>query len=390
MYPEVLMSPCAAVPKIVVTGGPCGGKSSSLSYLSRHLGEYGFQPYIAKEAATVLIEQGMRIKQAVAERDWVCVARYQREILEFHLHNEDQLQRIAHIDGHAKPIMLCDRGALDGRAYLEEGPKGDKQFKGLLKEFGYNPLSVLERYVGVIHMLTAAVGKPDFYTCANNAARDETLEQAKYLDCRIQAAWLMHRKLRVIDNSRDFAGKLHCALQAACHVLDIPKPLRVQRKYALKPPAGSIPVPHERMEIEQAYLHAQHAGEQVRVRKCGKNGSALHYFARRRLLKDGIVEGAEELISSRRYASLLAGRNPAQGIITKERIVFLWQHQYCKLDLFSHPALPAAILEVESTEFRNQVMLPPFLNIAQDVTNNPEYGNYALSFRINQKGVPTQ
>jgi len=59
-----------------------------------------------------------------------------------------------------------------------------------------------DRYDGVFHLVTAANGKEEFYTTANNLARRESAEEAREQDGRIQEAWLGHPHLRVIDNSR--------------------------------------------------------------------------------------------------------------------------------------------------------------------------------------------
>ena len=40
----------------------------------------------------------------------------------------------------------------------------------------------MDNYDMVVHMVTAADGKEEFYTLENNEARSETVEQAKELD----------------------------------------------------------------------------------------------------------------------------------------------------------------------------------------------------------------
>ena len=46
--------------KVVLTGGPCAGKSTGISKVSKHLRELGYTVYIVEESATKLINQGIK------------------------------------------------------------------------------------------------------------------------------------------------------------------------------------------------------------------------------------------------------------------------------------------------------------------------------------------
>ena len=48
----------ARVTRVVLTGGPCGGKSSCLSSVEQHLTELGYHVYIVPEASTMLKTSG--------------------------------------------------------------------------------------------------------------------------------------------------------------------------------------------------------------------------------------------------------------------------------------------------------------------------------------------
>lgn len=45
--------------KVVLTGGPCGGKSTAMSQLSERLQSLGYQVYLVPEVATLLITNGV-------------------------------------------------------------------------------------------------------------------------------------------------------------------------------------------------------------------------------------------------------------------------------------------------------------------------------------------
>ena len=47
--------------KVVLTGGPCGGKSTAMSELSARLKSLGYEVFLVPEAATLLISGGVAV-----------------------------------------------------------------------------------------------------------------------------------------------------------------------------------------------------------------------------------------------------------------------------------------------------------------------------------------
>ena len=79
-------------------------------------------------------------------------------------------------------VLVCDRGTMDGKAYLTEA-----QWLQMLDELSLLPERLRDRrYEAVVHLVTAADGAEAFYTLANNKARSETAEEAKAMDLRSQ------------------------------------------------------------------------------------------------------------------------------------------------------------------------------------------------------------
>lgn len=90
------------------------------------------------------------------------------------MHLEDGIERIARSLG--KPaVLLCDRGTLDGAAYI---PK--EMWDRLLRAKRLDPLRIREgRYDAVFHLVTAAMGAEAYYSLMNNVARTEAPEFAR-------------------------------------------------------------------------------------------------------------------------------------------------------------------------------------------------------------------
>ena len=65
-----------------------------------------------------------------------------------------------------KVLIVCDRGAIDNKAYMNA-----LEFSCILSELKLNEIELRDTYDAVFHLVTAAKGAEEFYTLANNSAR---------------------------------------------------------------------------------------------------------------------------------------------------------------------------------------------------------------------------
>lgn len=366
------------IPVFVFTGGPCAGKTTGLCYVEEKLRDLGFAVFIVKEAATELMTSGIAPSggQFTEEEFQGLVV---RRILEAEKFYKDAARFVA----DQKKVILCDRGIMDGRAYMDEA-----MLERVLASHELSAVAARDlRYDAVFHLRSAAIGAEMFYSNATNAVRRETLAEAREKDQQTLEAWLGHPHLRVIDNSTDFPHKMKRLLTEVLAALDIPVPLEIERKFLVAPdfdPRG-IPVPFQEIDIEQAYLPAPD-GEAIRVRKRGQNGSAVYYHTHKKRLPDADAYCSVEVerhISEMEYERLFATRNPALCVIRKKRFCFVWQEQYFELDAFIEPSRELRILEVELTEARGTILLPDFIPVIgemRDLTNEKiARGSHALN-----------
>lgn len=182
--------------KIVITGGPCAGKTSALARLRGEFTARGFTVLTLPEAATELLEAGAS--------PWGCRTPYdfQRAVLRLQLAREEIYEQAFSGMGE-RALLFCDRGAMDGKGYMPEG-----DFARLAAEEGTSEPRLLARYDAVFHLVSTAVDAPRFYTRENNALRFEPPERAAQVDRAILAAWSAHPRRSILDNSTDFEGKL--------------------------------------------------------------------------------------------------------------------------------------------------------------------------------------
>lgn len=183
--------------KLVLTGGPCSGKTTVLSVLQE---EYGDKIIIVPEVASILLEGGFPVpgKDVEWSQEWQDA--FQATILPM----QKSFEQILALKAKAREInlLVCDRGRLDGAAYT---PGGVEVF---CKRFGLDKVKTLAEYDAVVHLESLATVDPERYGKANNANRFEPLERAQELEAATQEAWVDHQKHLVVNGQRGIEGKI--------------------------------------------------------------------------------------------------------------------------------------------------------------------------------------
>ena len=182
--------------KIVITGGPCAGKSTAMSWIQNAFTQMGYTVLFIPETATELIAGGVS--------PWTCGTNsdFQKCQFRLQLEKEKVFEQAAESMDVSKVLIVCDRGAIDNKAYMD-----DAEYAQILEYLGTNEITLRDNYDAVFHLVTAAKGAEEFYTTANNTARTETASEAAAVDDKLIAAWTGHPHLRVIDNSTNFEDK---------------------------------------------------------------------------------------------------------------------------------------------------------------------------------------
>ncbi|MDF1849659.1 MAG: AAA family ATPase [Verrucomicrobiales bacterium] len=179
--------------RIVLTGGPGGGKTTAADLFRREIGE---KVVIVPEAATMMFSGGF---PRYTERDAVCSA--QRAI--YHVQrNLEQIQAAKYADR----ILLCDRGSVDGAAYWPDD--SDRSF---FEEMGTTLEDELSHYDGVIFFETAAAGGMGIE--GGNPVRSESLPEAVKLDRILHDLWSQHPNFVKISHNESFLEKISLGLK---------------------------------------------------------------------------------------------------------------------------------------------------------------------------------
>lgn len=369
----------SSIPRFVLTGGPCSGKSSAKAVLQQRLPQLGIRPIFIPETATTVFTSGIDASSVLSTKD--SVDRLQSIILKQQLSTEDVFSNLALLQQELtddKVILICDRAALDSSAYVE-----DEVFQSLLQKSNLSREQLIARYDAVFHLVSAADGASQFYNF-DNPARYETREEAILVDKRLQAAWSGHPHFRIIPNldrqgnQISFDQKLDWLVTEVCHTIGIPSPLEIERKFLLSS-VPAIPLPTTAIRVHQTYLVGQENSRRVRRwQYAGSSSSDTLFFYTEKTGTGAQRIEHEKRITVSQYLDLVEQRIPGSFDIVKTRHCFSWNNQYFELDIFESP-VSLVVLEIELTEESDVVILPPFIQDALDVTDDPRYTNASIA-----------
>lgn len=174
--------------KIVLTGGPCAGKTTIGGLLSSAFFD---RAVIVPESASMLLKGGFpRWPEPYA------VAAFQTSIYRLQVEVENLFSK--HYPGK---LLVLDRGTVDGAAYWPDGP--DAFFKAM----DTTEKAELARYDQVIYLESA--GQKDYYRYkGKNPTRNEDWEQAQALDAATHAIWARHSNLITVPCQATFVDKV--------------------------------------------------------------------------------------------------------------------------------------------------------------------------------------
>ncbi|XP_058805372.1 TRPL translocation defect protein 14 isoform X2 [Phymastichus coffea] len=371
--------------KLVLTGGPCGGKTTGQTRLCTFFENLGWKVFRVPETATVLLSGGIKFSDLNAEQAF----KFQENLLKTMLQIENCFFQLGESLSR-NCLIICDRGAMDASAFISK-----EKWELMMALNNWNNVELRDnRYNQIIHMVSAANGAEDFYSTEDHACRSEGIELARDLDYKAASAWVGHPYFDVIDNSQDFESKICRMIEAVCQKLGIDTGDRLAAssrkvKFLVKgplPPDTAFP-PFQDFDVVHNYLQSNNPKTQARLRKRGQKGHWSYIHTLRRPKMCGQVIEVKTQLTHRDYLNMLAQRDDSHFTIFKHRRCFLINNQYFQLDIYREPAHPRCkglmLLETYTAlpSDKLNTILPQFLTIEKEVTGTPEYSMFNLSLR---------
>ena len=361
------------IKKIVLTGGPCAGKTTALVRITDYFSNYGYKVFTVPEVPTLYSLGGWNYltpnRQLYYEGE--------RAILETQMALENMFLRLAKTC--TKPVLVvCDRGTMDISAYMKP-----EEWDDITTKAGTNSNQLRESYDAVLHLVSAADGAEQYYTVATNSTRyekadEEGLRIARSLDKKIIKAWTGHPHLRVINNHDDFNNKIGRVIKEISNVLGMPQRVTEERKYIVEL-IGEMPETSE-SEIVQTYLSSE-PGSEVRLRRRSWHGKVVNIHQTKKQVGDNKIIETERKVENALYESLLRQADPYRQTIRKHRQSFIWKGQFFELDTYHDALQGLVVLETKGLADKENVNMPPFLKVKKDITGNSKYYNYNLALK---------
>jgi len=189
--------------KIVLTGGPCAGKTTLTQVIARTF-----------EQSVVTIPEAASLLFSASFPRWDEPLEARRATQRAIYHVQKELETSFTVK-YPEKFIICDRGTIDGAAYWPEGV--DNFFLSL----GTTLEAELANYDVVIYLESAA--RDDYLIHrSRNPNRTEDWEEANRLDCETLKLWKKHPHLRMIQNQRSFGIKIHEVLSTLAEFMARP------------------------------------------------------------------------------------------------------------------------------------------------------------------------
>ena len=357
------------ITKIVITGGPCAGKTTAMNWIRNSFARKGYTVLFVPETATELISGGVA--------PWTCGTNYEYQVCQMALQRfkEETFQKAARTMPQEKILIVCDRAEFDNKAYMTEG-----EFVRILDKMGFTEEQMYAEYDAVFHLVTAANGAEEFYSLANNAARYETVEQAIALDDTLIRCWSGHPHFSVIGNNMGFEEKMRTLITEISNFLGEKEPRATKRKFLIAYPDVQILENMEnchKVDVVRTYLKSE-KNEEIRIRKRGAGDYYTYSLHAKTMAQNGEPVETESQLTEDEYEVLLKQADPHMREIRKTRYCFTYNELYFELDLYSlwrHQA----IVEVETNNGTGRIQFPDFVKVQQELTGLAEYKNASLA-----------
>ena len=101
--------------RIVLTGGPGGGKTSAISRITSELSERGWYTLVVPETATEIIPSGIKVGENALN-----VIEFQTLLMKKQISKEKLYGEAANMLKAKKIVIIFDRGIMDSKAYMSE------------------------------------------------------------------------------------------------------------------------------------------------------------------------------------------------------------------------------------------------------------------------------
>ena len=141
-----------------------------------------------------------------------------------------------------------------------------------------------------------------------------------------------------------------------------------------------------RWEIVQTYLLSD-KGVTERVRSIRQDGRMKYVHTVKKRISTLTSDEDERTVSPGEYESLLQRADPGRRPVAKTRYRIPWGEHLLEIDIYPFWT-DRAILEIEVSDERESIVLPEWLQVIREVTQDLRYRNARLALSVPMDAVP--
>lgn len=216
VFQEIINENDDKIKSIVLTGGPKGGKTTSIPAIKESLENEGFTVIVVGETATEYIENNFKPSDK-NEEQLVSLYDFQEAITITQVLKEMVATFKARktLQVTDRVVVLYDRAVPDGGAYID-----DETFFGILSKVGNFTLEeIYQIYDLIIHFVSTAKDKKDVFLAGQNEDKEtkrieDGIKATVDLEDRTNAMYPLTLNKVVIGNNCTFEEKTAIAIDA--------------------------------------------------------------------------------------------------------------------------------------------------------------------------------
>ena len=129
--------------RLVLTGGPCAGKTTALARLSTFFENIGWKVYRVPEAANILLSGGVNFTELTPSQ----TQKFQENLLKTIIQIEDTYFDLAS-ESNRNCLVICDRGTMDASAYISS-----EQWNNILSKNGFDEVELRDNRYNQVNIL---------------------------------------------------------------------------------------------------------------------------------------------------------------------------------------------------------------------------------------------
>ena len=347
--------------KIVLTGGPSGGKTKIIERLTAFLKELKYNVILIPETAREVISSG--IKPNPNDRNYTLW--FQNIILNYQKLKENSAEEYA-LTKNEDVIILYDRAIPDNFAYLDS--YGD--YKKLLDKNNLSELQVVDKYDLIINLSSLA----NFikYKYENDSERTEDRNLSKILDFKTSTAYLLSRNLRIVYPSENIEEKYKIVEKYIIELLNH-RENREIIKYEVDINNSELSIydsENSRTLYRTDYYLANDLNDKEYILTRRVYNGEVNYTLTKSIENENISTIFEsKVISNNEYNALIKQYRIIKKI-KKQEITFIYDYKRYKLVLDEDYN---CTLELENTNFLTDIKIPSNIKLTNNLVKAKKY-----------------